>query len=116
VEQIVQANNVVAPRRWSSVSRMYAQAYEIPRSVGAVRRGVRSIAESQVRRDLVLDFVVESRLARHRRRVDARIQQLAERARMPGAVYASLEKASGSVMSRGAYRGEVFAYLCRSPP
>src|SRR6266404_5164358 len=62
VEQIVQANNVVAPRPLvERVLGMYAQAYKIPEERWPkFAEEFRSIAEAQVRRDLVLDYVVES--------------------------------------------------------
>src|SRR5436189_2113424 len=62
IEQIVQANNVVAPRPLvERVLGMYAQAYEIPEERWEkFAQEFRAVAESQVRRDLVLDTVVES--------------------------------------------------------
>src|SRR2546425_11919481 len=59
IEQIVQANNVVAPRPLvERVLGMYAQAYEISEERWPqFAQEFRSIAESQVRRDLVLDHV-----------------------------------------------------------
>ncbi len=116
VEQIVQANNVVAPRPLvERVLGMYAQAYEIPEERWPqFAEEFRSIAEAQVRRDLVLDYVVESQSLRATEaELDERIQQLAERRGMPAAqLYASLEKAKRlRDVARGITEEKVFAYL-----
>jgi trigger factor len=116
VEQIVQANNVVAPRPLvERVLGMYAQAYEIPEERWPqFAEEFRSIAEAQVRRDLVLDYVVESQNLRATEgELDARIQQLAERRGMPAAqLYASLEKAKRlRDVARSITEEKVFAYL-----
>jgi len=116
VEQIVQANNVVAPRPLvERVLGMYAQAYEIPEERWPqFAEEFRSIAEAQVRRDLVLDYVVESQnLRAAEAELDERIQQLAERRGMPAAqLYASLEKAKRlRDVARSITEEKVFAYL-----
>lgn len=97
LEQIVAANNLEAPP--ALVERLlasYAQVYEIPDSqLERFAAEFRPIAEAQVRRDLVLDFVMEThQLQATEEELDARIAQLAERRRMePGQLYASLQKA-----------------------
>jgi len=116
IEQIVQANNVVAPRPLvERVLGMYAQAYEIPEERWPqFAEEFRSIAEAQVRRDLVLDYVVESQSLRATEaELDERIQQLAERRGMPAAqLYASLEKAKRlRDVARSITEEKVFAYL-----
>ncbi len=116
IEQIVQANNVVAPRPLvERVLGMYAQAYEIPEERWPqFAEEFRSIAEAQVRRDLVLDYVVESQNLRATEgELDERIQQLAERRGMPAAqLYASLEKAKRlRDVARSITEEKVFAYL-----
>src|SRR6266852_5269173 len=116
IEQIVQANNVVAPRPLvERVLGMYAQAYEVPEERWEkFAQEFRSIAESQVRRDLVLDYVVESQnLRATEAELDARIQQLAERRGMPAAqLYTSLEKAKRlRDVARSITEEKVFAYL-----
>jgi len=116
VEQIVQANNVIAPRPLvERVLGMYAQAYEIPEERWPkFAEEFRSIAEAQVRRDLVLDYVVESQNLRATEgELDERIQQLAERRGMPAAqLYASLEKAKRlRDVARSITEEKVFAYL-----
>ncbi|HYY89347.1 MAG TPA: trigger factor, partial [Chloroflexota bacterium] len=97
LEEIVQANNVVAPRPLvERVLGAYAQAYEVPEERWPqFSQEFRTIAESQVRRDLVLDVVVESQnLRATEAELDQKIQELAERRGMPAAqLYASLEKA-----------------------
>jgi trigger factor len=116
VEQIVQANNVVAPRPLvERVLGMYAQAYEIPEERWPqFPEEFRPIAEAQVRRDLVLDYVVESQnLRATEAELDQKIQELAERRGMPAAqLYASLEKAKRlRDVARSITEEKVFAYL-----
>src|SRR5436309_244218 len=116
IEQIVQANNVVAPRPLvERVLGMYAQAYEIPEERWEkFAQEFRSVAESQVRRDLVLDTVVESQnLRATEAELDQRIQELAERRGMKAAeLYASLEKAKRlRDVARSITEEKVFAYL-----
>jgi len=116
IEQIVQANNVVAPRPLvERVLGMYAQAYEIAEERWPqFAEEFRSIAEAQVRRDLVLDYVVESQnLRATEAELDERIQQLAEKRGMPAAqLYASLEKAKRlRDVARSITEEKVFAYL-----
>ena len=97
IEQIVAANRLVAPRplveraQWA-----YAQAYGIPEErMGQFAQEFRPIAEAQVRRDLVLDHVVDKeRLQATQAELDQRIKELAGRRGMPPEqLYASLEKA-----------------------
>ncbi len=116
IGQIIQANNVVAPRPLvERVLGMYAQAYEIPEERWEkFAQEFRTVAESQVRRDLVLDYVVESQQLRATEpELDERIQQLAERRGMPAAqLYASLEKAKRlRDVARSITEEKVFAYL-----
>jgi trigger factor len=116
IEQIVQANSVVAPRPLvERVLGMYAQAYEVPEDrLETFAQEFRTVAESQVRRDLVLDHVVESQnLRATEAELDERIQQLAERRNMPAAqLYASLEKAKRlRDVARSITEEKVFAYL-----
>src|SRR5437773_1285935 len=116
IEQIVQANNVVAPRPLvERVLGMYAQAYEIPEERWEkFAQEFRAVAESQVRRELVLDTVVESQnLRATEAELDQRIQELAERRGMKAAeLYASLEKAKRlRDVARSITEEKVFAYL-----
>jgi trigger factor len=97
IEQIVAANRVVAPR--PLVDRAlyaYTQAYGIPDDrVNQFAQEFRPIAEAQVRRDLVLDYVVEKEALRATEaELDERIKELAaRRGTPPEQLYASLEKA-----------------------
>ncbi len=116
IEQIIQANNVVAPR--PLVERalgLYAQAYEVPQERWEqFAKEFHTIAESQVRRDLVMDHVVESQNLRATEGdLDQKIQELAERRGMkPAELYASLEKAKRlRDVARSITEEKVFNYL-----
>jgi trigger factor len=116
IEQIVQANRVVAPR--ALVERAlyaYAQAYGIPEDrLQQFATEFRPIAEAQVRRDLVLDWIVEhEKLQATEAELDARIQELAARRDMTAAqLYASLEKAKRlRDVERSLTEEKVFAFL-----
>lgn len=97
VEQIVAANSVVAPRPLvERALAAYAQAYGVPEDQWPrFAEEFRPLAEGQVRRDLVLDHVVEAhQLRATEEELDQRIQELAARRGTPAAqLYASLEKA-----------------------
>jgi trigger factor len=116
IEQIVAANAITAPR--ALVERalyMYAQAYGVPEERWPkFAEEFRPVAEAQVRRDLVLDHVMEAQQLRATEaELDQRIQELAERRGMPPAqLYASLEKAKRlRDVERSITEEKVFAYL-----
>jgi trigger factor len=116
LEQIIAANNVQAPR--PMVERLlaaYAQGYEIPDDrLERFAVEFRPIAEAQVKRDLVLDFVVESqKLKATEGELDARVAELARRRKTdPGQLYASLQKAGRlRDVERGVTEEKVFTYL-----
>ena len=116
IEQIVSANGVTAPR--PLVERalyMYAQAYGVPEERWPqFAEEFRPVAEAQVRRDLVLDHVMDAQALRATEaELDQRIQELAERRGMPPAqVYASLEKAKRlRDVERSITEEKVFTYL-----
>ena len=116
VEQIVQANHVVAPRPLvERALSLYAQAYEVPQERWEqFAKEFHTIAESQVRRDLVLDHVVETQNLRATEGdLDQKIQELAERRGMkPAELYASLEKAKRlRDVARSITEEKVFTYL-----
>jgi len=116
VRQIVEANNGVAPRPLvERVLGMYAQAYEIPEDRWSqFAQEFHTVAESQVKRDLVLDTVVEAqKLHATEAELDDKIQQLAERRGMKAAeLYASLEKAKRlRDVVRSITEEKVFTYL-----
>ncbi|HYK81814.1 MAG TPA: trigger factor, partial [Gemmatimonadales bacterium] len=116
IEQIVQANRVVAPR--PLVERalwMYAQAYGIAEDrVNQFAQEFRSVAEAQVRRDLVLDWVVDHhQLRATEAELAERLRQLAERRGIPPAeLRASLEKAKRlRDVERSLTEEKVFTFL-----
>ena len=116
LEQLIAANSVVAPR--PLVERLlatYAQAYEIrDDQLERFATEFQPIAESQVKRNLVLDVVVESqKLHATEGELDARIADLARRRKVePGQLYASLQKAGRlKEVERGITEEKVFAYL-----
>ncbi|HYX83192.1 MAG TPA: trigger factor [Gemmatimonadales bacterium] len=116
IEQIVQANNVVAPRPLvERVLQMYAQAYEVPEERREkFAEEFQPIAESQVRRDLVLDHVVEAQnLRATEAELDQKIQELADQRGVKAAeLYASLEKSKRlRDVARGLTEEKVFTYL-----
>ena len=116
VQQIIDANNVVAPRPLvERVLSAYAQAYEVPEERWQqFAKEFHTVAESQVKRDLVLDYVLETqKLHATEAELDEKIQQLAERRGMkPAELYASLEKAKRlRDVARSITEEKVFTYL-----
>jgi trigger factor len=116
IEQIVAANRVVAPR--PLVERalyVYTQAYGIPEDrLEQFSAEFRPVAEAQVRRDLVLDYVTErEQLRATTAELDQRLQDLAQRRNMTaGDLRASLEKAKRlRDVERSITEEKVFAYL-----
>jgi trigger factor len=118
IEQIVQANRVAAPR--PLVERAvytYAQAYGIPEDRWPdFSREFTPAAEAQVRRDLILDWLVEHHdLRATDAEVEQRIAELAARrgGGMPAAeLRASLEKAKRlRDLERGLTEEKVFSFL-----
>jgi len=116
LEQIIAANRVSSPRPlveralWA-----YAQAYGIPEDRWPqFATEFRPIAEAQVRRDLILDYVAEQQaLHATEEELDRRIKELAERRGMPTEqLYASLEKAKRlRDVERSITEEKVFAFL-----
>src|SRR5213595_2281592 len=116
IEQIVQANRVVAPR--PLVERavyVYAQAYGIPEErVPEFAQEFRPVAEAQVRRDLILDWVVEHHgLRATAAELEQKLAELAARRGTPVAeLRASLEKAKRlRDLERGFTEEKVFTFL-----
>jgi trigger factor len=97
VGQIVEANRVQAPE--SLVHRLmhgYAEMYRVPADqLEQFEQQFHPIAETQVKRDLVLDAVIEANALRAtEQELDARIAQMAEARNVPASqLYTSLEKA-----------------------
>src|SRR5256885_7974820 len=116
IEQIVQANRVVAPRPLvERALAVYAQAYGIPEDRWPdFAQELRPVAEAQVRRDLILDWLVEHH---ELRATDAelaqKVQEIADRRGTPVAeVRAALEKAKRlRDLERGLTEEKVFTFL-----
>jgi trigger factor len=98
IAQIVEANRVEAPD--SLVHRLlhgYADMYKVPQEqLSAFEQQFHSIAENQVKRDLVLDAIIEEHgLRATEADLDQRIDSMAAARGTPAAqVYASLQKAN----------------------
>ncbi|MBA3343760.1 MAG: trigger factor [Gemmatimonadales bacterium] len=116
--QIVEANNVAAPE--SLVHRLmhgYAEMYGVPQEqLAGFEQQFHEVAEGQVRRDLVLDAVIESQgLRATESEVDERIARMAEaRGVEPGQLYGSLQKANRlSELERSITEEKVFDFLLK---
>jgi len=114
--EIISANSFEVPKSWvRQVMDGYAEAYQIPESEREkFAAEFLSIAEQQVRRDLVLDTLAErENLAATEKDLDDRITELAEkRGANPGQVYASLEKAGRlKELERSLTEDKVFKWL-----
>jgi len=98
VRQPTAANAISAPRPLvERVLGAYARAYEIPEArLQQFTQEFAPIAEAQVRRDLILDYVADQhQLRASEREIDERVADLASRRKMePGQLYASLQKAN----------------------
>ncbi|HXG43544.1 MAG TPA: trigger factor [Gemmatimonadales bacterium] len=118
IRQIAQANNVPAPA--SLVNRLiqgYAEAYGVPAErLEGFAREFRPVAESQVRRELILEAVVEANgLRATAEELDRRVTELAERRHLtPAQVYAQLEKSNRlRELERAITEEKAFAWLLR---
>jgi trigger factor len=98
VEQLVAANNITAPASLvERVIRGYAQAYEIPEAQLPNFAGeFRPVAEAQVRRELVLEAVIDANnLKASESELDERIATMAQARQVPaGQLYTTLQKAN----------------------
>jgi len=116
VDEIIGANPFEVPPSWvRQFADNYAEAYQIPveeREKFATE--FRSMAERQIRRDLVIETIAEREgLASTEKDLDDRITQQAEKRGVePGQLYASLEK-SGRLkeIERSLTEDKVFAWL-----
>jgi trigger factor len=118
LSQIVEANRVEAPH--SLVHRLihgYAEMYKVPEEqLPGFEQQFHQIAETQVKRDLVLDALVETHgLRATEAELDARINGIAEARGAPaGQVYASLQKANRlQELERSITEGKVFDFLIK---
>jgi trigger factor len=116
--QLVDANNVQAPH--SLVHRLmhgYAEMYKVPEEqLPAFEQQFHQVAESQVKRDLALDALVEAHgLRATEAELDQRINTMAESRGIPPAqLYASLEKSKRlSELERSITEEKVFDFLLK---
>jgi trigger factor len=116
LEQIVAANQVVAPRPLVERALLvYAQAYGIPEErFPEFAAELRPVAEAQVRRDLILDALVDTHgLKATEEDLDRKVQELAAKRNVPaGELYATLEKSKRlRDLERGLTEEKVFQFL-----
>jgi trigger factor len=116
--QIVEANRVEAPH--SLVHRLlhgYAEMYKVPEEqIPGFEQQFHPIAENQVKRDLVLDAIVETHgLRATEAELDERINALASaRGITAGQLYASLQKANRlQELERSITEEKVFDFLLK---
>jgi trigger factor len=118
LQQIIQANNVPAPE--SLVHRFlhaYADMYKVPQEqLGTFEQQFHPIAEQQVRRDLVMDALVEQHNLRATEAdLDAKIAELAAARNLPpGELYGTLQKANRlPELERSITEEKVFDFLLK---
>ncbi len=116
LQQLYSANDIPAPG--SLVEKLikgYMQAYQIPtEQFDTFSAEFRPVAEQQVRRELVLDAVVDSqKLAATEQDIDTRVAELAAARNLPaGKLYAELEKAGRlRELERSLTEDKAFAWL-----
>ncbi len=114
--QVVEANGIQAPE--SLVHRLmhgYAEVYKIPpEQLPVFEKQFHEVAETQVKRDLILDALVEQQgLRATEAEIDARIAAMAEaRGVSPGELYGSLQKANRlAELERGITEEKAFDFL-----
>ncbi|HET8650806.1 MAG TPA: trigger factor [Gemmatimonadales bacterium] len=118
LQQISEANQVPAPE--SLVHRLlhgYAESYRVPpEQLPSFEQQFHPIAEAQVRRELIMDALVEAHdLRATESEVDARVAQLAEARQVSaGELYASLQKANRLAdLERSLTEEKVFDFLLK---
>jgi trigger factor len=116
--EIVDANRVQAPH--SLVHRLlhgYAEMYKVPQEqLAGFEQQFHPIAENQVKRDLVLDAIVETHgLRATEAELDERVNAIASARGTPaGQLYASLQKANRlQELERSVTEGKVFDFLLK---
>jgi trigger factor len=116
IAQLVEANNIQAPD--SLVHRLmhgYAEMYKVPEDqLPAFEQQFHQIAETQVKRDLALDALVEAHgLRATEAELDERINTMAGARGVPaGQIYASLEKSKRlGELERAITEEKVFDFL-----
>jgi trigger factor len=116
IDQIISANAFDVPKSWiQQFVENYAEAYKVPADQRDQFAGeVRTMAERQIRRDLVIETIAEKEgLTATEKDLDDRIAEQAEkRGANPGQIYAQLEK-SGRLkeMERSITEDKVFRWL-----
>ncbi len=116
IDQIIAANAFDVPKSWiQQFVQNYAEAYQIPVDQRDQFAGeMRSMAERQIRRDLVIETIAEKEgLTATEKELDARISEQAEKRGVnPGQIYTQLEK-SGRLkeMERSITEEKVFKWL-----
>jgi trigger factor len=116
IQQVVEANNVQAPE--SLVHRLmhgYAEMYRVPQEqLKQFEQQFHEVAAAQVRRDLVLDALVEANgLRATEAELDQRVGELAAARGVPaGELYGNLQKANRlSELERAITEEKAFAWL-----
>jgi trigger factor len=114
--QVVEANGIQAPE--SLVHRLmhgYAEVYRVPpEQLPTFEQQFHAVAETQVKRDLILDALVEQQgLRATEAEIDARIAAMAEaRGVSAGELYGSLQKANRlAELERGITEEKAFEFL-----
>jgi len=116
IDQIISANAFDVPKSWvQQFVQNYAEAYQVPEDQREQFGGeFRSMAERQIRRDLVIETIAEKEgLTATEADLDSRISEMAEKkGANPGQIYAQLEK-SGRLkeMERSITEEKVFTWL-----
>jgi trigger factor len=116
IDLIISANAFDVPKSWvQQFVENYAEAYKVPNEQREQFAGeFRSMAEQQIRRDLVIETIAEKEgLVATEKDLDDRIAEQAEkRGANPGQIYAQLEK-SGRLkeMERSITEDKVFKWL-----
>ena len=116
IDEILGANPFDVPPTWvNQLVKAYAEAYQVPTDEsGRFADEFRSMAERQVRRDMVIDALSEQEgLKATEADIDDRIAEVArKRNQDPGQVYASLQKANRlNEIERSITEERVFAWL-----
>jgi trigger factor len=116
LDQIASANAFDVPPSWvNQLIDAYAKAYQVPDEEQERFRGeFRSVAERQVRRDLIIDTIAEGEgLKAKEADIDDRVSEVAQkRGADPGQVYASLQKAGRiKEIEQGITEDNVFKWL-----
>ncbi len=116
IDEILGANSFDVPGSWvDQLIIGYADAYQIPQDERAkFGDEFRTMAERQVRRDLVIETIAErEKLVATEADIDERVAEVAaKRGAEPGQVYASLQKANRlREIERSITEDKVFAYL-----